>query len=89
MGSSHSHDHRDDVITYPEWIGFAEKHQFPEKQVIIKRILAWKQSVSLNLEKKEKIGDHGVTLSNSQEILKFFSKTSILPSTELLSLPPN
>ena len=28
----------------------------------------------LNLEKKEKIGDRGVTLSNSQEILKKFAE---------------
>ena len=35
MDSSHSHDHRDDVIAYPEQIGFPEKHLFPEKQVII------------------------------------------------------
>ena len=35
MGSSHAHDHRDDVISYPEQTGFAEEHLFPEKQVII------------------------------------------------------
>ena len=31
MSSSHSYDHRDYVIAYPEQIGFAEKHLFPEK----------------------------------------------------------
>ena len=35
MGSSHSHDHHDGVIAFLEQIGFAEKHLFPEKQVII------------------------------------------------------
>ena len=35
MDSSHAHDHRDDVITYPEQIGFPEKHLFPGKEVII------------------------------------------------------
>ena len=35
MGSSYAHDHRDDVISYPEQTGFAEEHLFPEKQVII------------------------------------------------------
>ena len=35
MGSSHSHDYRNDVIAYSEQIGFAEKHLFLEKQVII------------------------------------------------------
>ena len=34
MDSSHSHDHRGDVIGYPEQIGFLEKQLFPEKQVI-------------------------------------------------------
>ena len=43
----------------------------------------------LNLEKKEKIGNRGVTLSNSQEIIKNLPKTSIPPPTELLSLPTN
>ena len=35
MDSNHSHDHRDDVIAYPEQIGFTEKHLFTEKQVIV------------------------------------------------------
>ena len=35
MGSSHLHDHSDNVIAYPEKIGLAEKHLFLEKQVII------------------------------------------------------
>ena len=35
MDSSHSHDHREDVIAYLEQIGFPEKYLFPEKQVII------------------------------------------------------
>ena len=34
MDSSQSHDHRGDVIPYPEQIGFPEKHLFLEKQVI-------------------------------------------------------
>ena len=41
----------------------------------------------LNLEKKEKIGDRGVTLLNSQATIKNLPKTSI--PTELLCLPPN
>ena len=35
MDSSHSHDHRNDIIDYPEPIGFPRKQLFPEKQVII------------------------------------------------------
>ena len=35
MDTSHSHDHRDDVIAYLEQIDFRVKHLFPEKQVII------------------------------------------------------
>ena len=34
MDSSHSHDHRGDVIAYLKQIGFPEKRLFPEKQVI-------------------------------------------------------
>ena len=43
----------------------------------------------LNLEKKEKIGDRGVTLFNSQETIKSLPKTSIPPPTELLCLTLN
>ena len=43
----------------------------------------------LNLGKKEKIDDRGVTLSNSQEITKNLPKTSKPPPIELLCLPPN
>ena len=35
MDSSHSYNHRDDVIAYPEQVGFPEKQIFLEKQVII------------------------------------------------------
>ena len=35
MDSSHAHDHRNDVIVYPEQIDFREKHLLPEKQIII------------------------------------------------------
>ena len=45
--------------------------------------------VNLNLGKKEKIGDHGVTLLNIQTTIKNLPKTSISPSTELLCLPYN
>ena len=38
----------------------------------------------LNWEKKEKIGDRGVTLSNSQETIKNFPKTFI-PTPALLT----
>ena len=31
IDSSHSHDNLDDVIAYPESIGFPEKYLFPEK----------------------------------------------------------
>ena len=78
MDSSYSHDHCDDVIAYAEQIGFPEKHLFPE--LLVRQ---------LNLEKKEKIGDHGVTLLNSQATIKNLPKTSIPPPTELLCLPPN
>ena len=83
MGSSNSHDHRNDVIAYPEQIGFAEKHLFPKKHPCKKVVRP------LNLEKKEKIGDRGVTLLNSQATIKNLPKTSIPPPTELVSLPPN
>ena len=43
----------------------------------------------LNLEKKEKIGDRGVTLFNSQETIKSLPKTSIPPPTEPLCLTLN
>ena len=35
MNSSHAYDHRGDIITYLEQIGFTKKYLFPEKQVII------------------------------------------------------
>ena len=40
----------------------------------------------LNLKKKERIGDRGVTLSISQETIKNLLKTSIPPPTKLLCL---
>ena len=43
----------------------------------------------LNLKKKKKIDDPEVTLSINQETIKNLPKTSILPSTKLLCLPPN
>ena len=43
----------------------------------------------LNLGKKEKIDDRGVTLSNSQEATKKLRQTSIPPPIELLCLLPN
>ena len=43
----------------------------------------------LNFEKKEKIVDRGVTLSNSQMTIKNLLKTSIRPPTELICLLPN
>ena len=43
----------------------------------------------LNLEKKEKIGDRGVTLLNSQATIQNLPKTSIPPPSELLCLTPN
>ena len=43
----------------------------------------------LNLEKKEKIGDRGVTLLNSQVTVKNLPKTSIPPPIELLCLHPS
>ena len=43
----------------------------------------------LNLKKKEKNGDRGVTLSTSQETIKKFPETSIPPSTKQLCLHPN
>ena len=43
----------------------------------------------LNLKKKEKIGDRGVTLSVSHKTIKNMSKTSIPPPTKLFYLPPN
>ena len=83
MGSSNSHDHRNDVIAYPEQISFAEKHLFPKTHPCKKVIR------QLNLEKKEKIGDRGVTLLNSQSTIKNLPKTSTPSPTELLCLPPN
>ena len=83
MGSSNSHDHRNDVIAYPEQIGFAENHLFPKKHPCKKVVRP------LNLEKKEKIGDRGVTLLNSQATIMNLPKRSIPPPTELLCLPPN
>ena len=43
----------------------------------------------LNLEKKEKIGDRGVTLLNSQVTVKNLPKTPIPPPIELLCLAPS
>ena len=47
----------------------------------------------LNLEKKEKIVDRGVTLLNSQATIKILPKTSIPSSTSIskvvICLPPN
>ena len=81
MDSSHSHDHREDVIAYLEQIVFPEKYLFQEKQVNLKNP-CMKIDRQLNLEKKEKISDRGVTIKN-------LPKTSIPRPTELLCLPPN
>ena len=48
-----------------------------------------KEDRQLNLKKKEKIGERGVTSSNSQETIKNLLKISRPPPTELLCLPPN
>ena len=48
-----------------------------------------KEDRQLNLKKKEKIGERGVTSSNSQQTIKNLPKISIPPPTELLCLPPN
>ena len=83
MGSSNSHYHRNDVIAYPEQISFAENHLFPKTHPCKKVVR------QLNLEKKEKTGNRGVTLLNSQATIINLPKTSIPPPTELLCLPPN
>ena len=53
MGSSHSHDHRDDVIAYPEQIGFAAKTPISSKTGHNLKNPSMKEIRQLNLEKKD------------------------------------